>query len=60
VDVISLREAAAALGVTPAALRMAIRRGRLHANKWGRDWFLTSQQLDQELIRRGKPPRGKA
>ena len=54
----TLKEAAAALGVTPDNLRGAIARGSLKANKHGRDWFVTPAAVEkyrQEHRRGGKP-----
>lgn len=53
----TLKEAAALLGVTPANLRGSIARGALTANKHGRDWFVTPAQVEkyrQEHLRGGK------
>lgn len=43
----TLKEAAAQLGVTPANLRGAIKRGALRADKMGRDWFVASSEVDR-------------
>lgn len=43
----TLKEAAASLGVTPDNLRMAIRRGALRAVKHGRDWWVTSAEVER-------------
>ena len=40
----TLKEAAALLGVTPDNLRGAIARGALRATKHGRDWSVTPAQ----------------
>ena len=58
-DLWTLKEAAALLGITPAALRMSIMRGQTVAQKLGRDWVITGDQLDIELAKRGLPPRRK-
>lgn len=53
----TLKDAAAMLGVTPDNLRGAIKRGTLKANKHGRDWFVTPAQVEkyrQEHLRDGK------
>lgn len=39
-------EAARLLGITPAAVRMAIIAGRLPASKHGRDWLVTPAAVD--------------
>jgi excisionase family DNA binding protein len=42
----TLREAAALLGITPDSLRQAIKRGTLKATKRGRDWWVTRKALE--------------
>lgn len=52
----TLKEAAAILGVTPDNLRGAISRGSLKARKVGRDWQVTPDEVKrygQENKRRG-------
>jgi excisionase family DNA binding protein len=43
----TLKEAAAALGTSPANLRQAIARGALKAKKLGRDWIVTSGEVER-------------
>ena len=43
-DVLTLREAASILRVTPDNLRGAIARGSLKATKKGRDWLVTESE----------------
>jgi excisionase family DNA binding protein len=43
----TLKEAAASLGVTPDNLRGAIKRGTLKAQKMGRDWFVTPKEVER-------------
>lgn len=43
----TLKEAAAQLGVTPDNLRGAIARGSLKAEKRGRDWFVTQREVER-------------
>jgi excisionase family DNA binding protein len=43
----TLKEAAASLGVSPANLRQAIARGSLKATKAGRDWFVTPREVER-------------
>jgi hypothetical protein len=40
----TLVEMAALIGITPAGLRMQIRRGSLTAIKRGRDWFVADEE----------------
>jgi excisionase family DNA binding protein len=41
----TLIEAAAILGVTADTLRQQIKRGKLTAQKRGRDWFVTPREV---------------
>jgi len=43
----TLKEAAALLGVTPDNLRGAIARGTLKAQKLGRDWFVKPKEVER-------------
>ena len=43
----TLREAAAILGITPDSLRQAIARGSLKASKRGRDWWVTRKAIEE-------------
>lgn len=43
----TLKEAAASLGVTPDNLRGAIARGALKATKLGRDWIVTPKEVEK-------------
>ena len=43
----TLKEAAISLGVTPDNLRQAIARQALVAEKRGRDWFVTSREVER-------------
>jgi len=55
----TLAEAAKILGCTADYLRVAANRGRLHAEKIGRDWLVTPQEVEryanENLGRRGRP-----
>ncbi len=52
----TLREAAAILGVTPDALRMAIKAGTFHPVKRGRDWWVTPGEVARYArVRRRRP-----
>ena len=44
---VTLKEAAESLGVTPDNLRGAIARGVLKAKKLGRDWFVTPAEVER-------------
>lgn len=44
---LTVKEAAARLGIQPATVRQQIGRGRLHASKRGRDWFVTPAEIDR-------------
>lgn len=43
----TLKEAAAQLGVTPDTLRQQIAAGRLKATKRGRDWWVTKGEVER-------------
>jgi len=43
----TLKEAAAQLGLDPATLRQAIARGVLKATKWGRDWRVEPKEVER-------------
>ncbi len=49
---ITTRDAAARLGITPQAVRMAIKRGRLRARKFGRDNLIEEADLQAYLSTR--------
>lgn len=51
-ELLTLTEAAERAGVTPGALRLAIRDERLAAVKRGRDWFVTAAELDRYISQR--------
>jgi hypothetical protein len=55
---ISLARASELSGVAHETLRAQRRRGRLQAEKVGRDWFTTRRWLHQYLITRGAGYRG--
>jgi excisionase family DNA binding protein len=44
---VTLKEAAALLGVTPDNLRQAIARGALKAVKHGRDWWVSAAEVER-------------
>lgn len=43
----TLKDAAALLGVTPDNLRAAIARGSMKARKLGRDWIVTPAEVER-------------
>lgn len=47
----TLKEAAAILGVTPDTLRQQIAAGRLKATKRGRDWWVTKGEVERYRAR---------
>ena len=52
---LSTADAAKRLGISVRAVQLAIQRGRLHAEKRGRDWWITEtevQRYDRERQRR--------
>lgn len=53
----TLKEAAAVLGVQPDTLRQAIARGSMKADKIGRDWHVTAKEVEtyRKEKRRGAP-----
>jgi excisionase family DNA binding protein len=46
----TLPEAAALLGVTAATLRQQIARGKLRARKVGRDWTVSSREIERYRV----------
>ena len=57
---LTMMEAAALLGVTPEAVRKAIKRGHMTASKHGRDWLVTPEEVEryqQEPKNKGGRPR---
>jgi excisionase family DNA binding protein len=43
----SINEAATMLGLAPATLRAQARNKKLRAVKLGRDWFMTSEEIER-------------
>lgn len=58
-DLISLKEAAQRLGLSPETLRSAIHRGKMTGHKYGRDWLVEESEVAwyemRSLGRRGRP-----
>ena len=48
-DKITVTAAAALLGVTPQRVRALIKAGMLEAEKWGRDWQVSSESVERRL-----------
>jgi excisionase family DNA binding protein len=42
----TLRQAAALLGLAPSTLRLQVKRGRLGARRFGRDWLTTPEDVE--------------
>jgi excisionase family DNA binding protein len=59
VALLTLRDAAARLGITADTLRAQVRRGRLRATKLGRDWLVEEAEVARyertSLGRTGRP-----
>jgi excisionase family DNA binding protein len=54
----TLNEAAELLRVNAASLRQQIRNGKLHAEKHGRDWWVTEREVARyQAQSSGKPGR---
>ena len=44
---ITVKQAAALLGVTPQRVRAIIKAGMLQAEKWGRDWQIDAESVEK-------------
>ena len=44
---ITVKQAAALLGVTPQRVRALIKAGMLQAEKWGRDWQIDAESVEK-------------
>jgi excisionase family DNA binding protein len=44
---LTLRQAAERLGISPATLRAQVRNGRLHAIKPGHDWLVEEEEIER-------------
>lgn len=44
---VTVKEAAELLGLSPVTLRLQILRGKLKATKRGRDWWLTPREVER-------------
>lgn len=53
-ELITLGEASRRFGLSPYTLRLLARRGRLKAQKMGRDWFTTPKDVKAYLKSRAK------
>ena len=56
-ELITLGEAGRRYGLSPYTLRLLARRGRLQAQKMGRDWFTTPKDVEAYLASRAKTGR---
>lgn len=58
-EILTLADAAAALGVAPVTLRAAVARGILRARKFGNTWVTTTDEVEryraEHLGRTGRP-----
>lgn len=43
----TLIQAAELLGLSPSTLRVQIRKGKLHAEKIGRDWHVSAREVER-------------
>ena len=57
ISLLSVREAAAVLAVTPMAIRRRIDAGSLPAKKYGREWLLDRKDVERSARLRSKPGR---
>lgn len=59
-DLLTLAQAARTLGVAPDTLRAQVHRGKLRANKLGRDWVVSSEEVNRyrEASQRARVRRG--
>lgn len=53
-DLFTLRELAAAIGVTPDSLRQRVARKTLKAHKFGRDWLVTHDEFTRIVAASGR------
>lgn len=44
---VTIREAAEKLGLSPTTLRVQILKGKLKAEKRGRDWWITPREVER-------------
>lgn len=51
----TLKEAAAVLGLTPDTLRQQIKNGALRARKFGRDWMVDPAEVDRYAKENRRP-----
>jgi excisionase family DNA binding protein len=50
-DLLTLPEAAEALGLSASTLRTQVQREKLHATKHGRDWLVTGAEIERYRAR---------
>lgn len=51
----TVKEAAAQLGLSPTTLRLQIAKGKLRAIKRGRDWWLTPKEVERYAQEHRRP-----
>jgi excisionase family DNA binding protein len=52
---LSLPEAAKALGLAPSTLRHQIKNGKLAARKLSRDWYVTAEEVERYRAEHRRP-----
>lgn len=55
---LTLAEAAARLDLQPGTLRVQIAKGKLKANKMGRDWFVSEREVNRYLSENRRSDKG--
>ena len=56
---LTTHEAAAELGIQPGSVKRLCQRGILQAEKRGRDWFISREDVERYKVERRKPGRQK-
>ena len=54
---VTLARAAERLGISPATLRTQVHRGKLDAEKYGRDWLVDEAEVERYRVDSRKDPR---
>jgi excisionase family DNA binding protein len=55
---LTIPEAAEALGLAPSTLRHQIKNGKLRARKVSRDWYLSAEEVERYRRENRKPVEG--